>query len=238
MFGAPTGESLWSPPNSRLFHVKHSYGPEAFAADTGVSRETLGRLEVYVATLLRWNAKINLIGKSTQDDVWRRHMLDSAQLVHLIPNLSATLVDVGSGAGFPGLVLAAMGADHAHLIEGDQRKAVFLREAAREMGVQVTVHACRAEAAPLIQAHTICARAVAPLAELLTLVERFSSPETTHIYPKGQNVEGELTTTHKIWTMRLERFPSRTDPAASILRLSEVRRVRPESPSEPVASAD
>jgi 16S rRNA (guanine527-N7)-methyltransferase len=201
------------------------YGPQDFAADTGVSRETLARLSAYVDLLLTWNAKINLIARSTEVDIWRRHLLDSAQLLPLIPASTRTLVDMGSGAGFPGLVLATMGRIQAHLIEGDQRKAAFLREAARTMGTTATVHPVRAEAAPALAADVITARALAPLPELLVLAERFSTPQTVHVYPKGQNVEAELTQTHEIWTMRLERFPSRTDPAASILRLSEVRRV-------------
>ena len=202
-----------------------TYGPDAFAADTGVSRETLDRLRAYAGLLTIWNAKINLIGRATVADLWHRHMLDSAQLVPLLPKSAATLVDMGSGAGFPGLVLAAMGDVSAHLIEGDQRKAAFLREAARVMGVSVSIHACRIDAAPHIAADVITARALAPLTDLLALAERFSGKSTIHIYPKGQNMEGELTQAHKIWTMGLERFPSRTDLAASILRLSEVRRV-------------
>lgn len=205
------------------------YGPDTFAADTGVSRETLERLRAYADLLVTWNAKINLIGRATVPDLWWRHMLDSAQLAPLLPTGSQTLVDMGSGAGFPGLVLAAMGELSAHLIEGDQRKAAFLREAARVMGVAVKVHACRTDAAPAIVADVITARALAPLPELLALAERFSGEKTLHIYPKGQNMEGELTQAHKIWTMGLEKFPSRTDLAASILRLSEVRRVHPGS---------
>ena len=203
-----------------------AYGPDAFAAETGVSRETLDRLRAYADLLTTWNAKINLVGRATVADLWWRHMLDSAQLVSLLPDRAVTLVDMGSGAGFPGLVLAAMGRVSAHLVEGDQRKSAFLREAARVMGLPVQVHACRTDAAPAITADVISARALAPLADLLALAERFSAPSTLHIYPKGQNVEGELTQAHKIWTMQLEKIPSRTDLAASILRISEVRRVQ------------
>jgi 16S rRNA (guanine527-N7)-methyltransferase len=151
----------------------------------------------------------------------------------LLPPGISTLVDMGSGAGFPGLVLAAMGNFATHLIEGDQRKAAFLLEAARVMGLtRVTVHACRTDAVTPIPADVITARALASLPDLLDLAAPFSTLQTVHIYPKGQNVEGELTQTHKIWTMQLERIPSRTDLAASILRLSEVRRVRPTDPSD------
>jgi 16S rRNA (guanine527-N7)-methyltransferase len=207
-----------------------AYGPEAFAADTGVSRETLRRLEAYADLLVRWNAKINLIGSGTVGDLWRRHMLDSAQLVSILPSLDITLVDMGSGAGFPGLVLAAMGVRETHVIEGDQRKAAFLREAALAIGAPVRVHACRTDAAPTIAADIITARALASLPVLLGLAQPFTTPSTVHIYPKGQNVEGELTSTHKIWRMRVERFPSRTDSAATILRLAEVRHVQSDLP--------
>lgn len=213
--------------------MKRSYGSDEFARDSGVSRETLARLEAYVALLQRWNEKINLIGRTTGADIWWRHVLDSAQLYALIPEPQKTLIDMGSGAGFPGLVLAAMGAMSAHLIEGDQRKAVFLREAARAMALPVTVHASRIEALEGLRAATVTARALAPLPKLLALAERFCQTESVHIYPRGQNMEGELTDTHKIWTMRVEQFQSRTDPAACILRLREVRRVR----TEPASSA-
>ncbi|TAK98236.1 MAG: 16S rRNA (guanine(527)-N(7))-methyltransferase RsmG [Rhodospirillaceae bacterium] len=203
---------------------QESYGPEGFQRDTGVSRETLERLKAYAHLLIQWNPKINLVGKSTINELWWRHMLDSAQLYRFLPHPTHALVDMGSGAGFPGLVLAIMGASDAHLIEGDQRKAAFLREAARVAEVKVTVHASRTEGIKALKAGIITARALAPLAELLALAEPFSSHETVHIYLKGQNVEVELTESHKMWTMRLEKFPSRTDQAASILRLSEVRR--------------
>jgi 16S rRNA (guanine527-N7)-methyltransferase len=187
----------------------------------------------YADLLVRWNTKINLIGKSTTTDLWRRHVLDSAQLRDLIANPTATLVDMGSGGGFPGLVLAIMGVSPAHLIEGDQRKAAFLREAARVATAPVTVHAKRTDAVKGIKAGIITARALAPLSELLDLAAPFSSHETVHLYLKGQNVEAELTPIHKIWTMRVEKFPSRSDSAATILRLSEVRRDGDRSASPP-----
>jgi 16S rRNA (guanine527-N7)-methyltransferase len=212
--------------------VKHSsYGPVEFQRDTGVSRETLDRLSVYADLLLVWNKRINLIGRSTTDELWWRHMLDSAQIHPFLPNPVPTLVDMGSGAGFPGLVLAIMGVSDAHLIEGDQRKAAFLREAARVAGVKVTVHAARTEAVKGLKAGIITARALASLPELLTRAEPFAAHNSVYYFPKGQSVEVELTESRKIWTMQVEKFASRTDPAATILRLSEVRRDR--SPADP-----
>jgi 16S rRNA (guanine527-N7)-methyltransferase len=202
------------------------YGPAEFQRDTGVSRETLDRLSAYADLLLTWNKRINLIGKSTTDELWWRHMLDSAQIYPFLPNPASTLADMGSGAGFPGLVLAIMGVSEAHLIEGDQRKAAFLREAARVAGVKVTVLATRTEAVKGLKAGIITARALAPLTELLTLAEPFAAHNSVYFFPKGQSVEAELTESRKIWTMQVEKMPSRTDPAATILRLSEVRRDR------------
>jgi 16S rRNA (guanine527-N7)-methyltransferase len=117
-------------------------------AQLGVSRETLDRLQVYLDLLARWQSRINLVGPATLADPWRRHILDCAQLWRFWPTGAQTLADLGSGAGLPGLVLAVMGAPTVHLIESDQRKAAFLREASRACGVAVTVHAQRSEAIP------------------------------------------------------------------------------------------
>jgi len=210
--------------------VKHSqtYAADDFARDTHVSRETLDRLKIYADLLLRWTKKINLIAKSTESEVWRRHFLDSAQLFPIIPESTKTLVDMGSGAGFPGLVLAVMGVHGVHLIESDQRKATFLREAARETGTAVTVHAKRAEAVAPFPADVITARALAPVADLLALGERFVTPATQYVLLKGQNVEVELTQAHKMWTIHVNSRASLSDPEGNVLCLSEVCRVRPD----------
>ena len=125
-----------------------AFGPEAFAAACDVSRETLARLELYAELLGRWNRAINLVGKRTLDDLWRRHFLDSAQLLPLLPPLDGrprVLADLGSGAGFPGRVLAILGAVLVHLVESDLKKATFLREVARATGAPASVHAARIE---------------------------------------------------------------------------------------------
>src|SRR5260221_2069883 len=137
----------------------------AFEAATGVSRETCERLERYVATLLRWQPTINLVSRGTLDDLWRRHLLDSAQLLPHMPDCGP-IVDLGSGAGFPGLVLAILGAPDVHLVESDSRKAAFLREAARAAGAAVTVHNAPIETVS-VPAAAITARALAPLTPLL-----------------------------------------------------------------------
>lgn len=214
--------------------MKHSasYGPEAFQKDTGVSRETLDRLRAYADLLLVWNKKINLIGPSTAPDLWTRHMLDSAQLFPLIPAGVHTLVDLGSGAGFPGLVLGIMGIPGITLIESDQRKCAFLREAARIAGASVTVLAKRIEDITPFPADVITARALAPVAELLEWSAPFLTKSSLCIFPKGQNVEVELTDTHKRWKITVDQRVSRTDPRGTILCIGEVSRVGTDQPTD------
>jgi 16S rRNA (guanine527-N7)-methyltransferase len=199
-------------------------GAEGFAAETGVSRETLRRLEAYAALLQTWSARINLIGRATLDDLWWRHFLDSAQLLPLIPVETQSLVDLGSGAGFPGLVLAILGVPGVELVEADSRKAAFLREAARVTGTEVAIRGCRIEAVPPHAVDVVTARACAPLDRLLTLGERFIGPRTTCLFLKGERVEEELTAAAKAWTMSVSRHPSRADPGGSVLLLQQVVR--------------
>ncbi len=208
-----------------------AYGPAAFAQDTGVSRETLSRLTAYADLLALWNKKINLVGRSTEPEVWQRHMLDSAQLFPLIPPGTQTLLDMGSGAGFPGLVLAIMGVPRVHLVESDQRKCAFLREAARLAQAPATIHAKRIEDLVAFPVDVVTARALAPVADILDWSARFLTEKTTCIFPKGQNVEGELTDAHKRWRITVDQRPSRTDSRGTILCINEVRRVQSEQSS-------
>lgn len=198
--------------------------PEAFAAETDVSRETLDRLRRYADLLEKWNRRINLVGQGTLADVWRRHMLDSAQLYPLIPDPAGPLVDLGSGAGFPGLVLAAMGASDVHLIESDKRKCAFLGEAARAIGVPVTIHAERIESITPFIARTIVSRALAPLSDLLDLAVNFSNKHSILLFLKGRTANLELTGVKNEWTMRVDQIPSCTDPNGTILRLEAISR--------------
>lgn len=198
--------------------------PAAFQAQTGVSDETRTRLEALVAVLLKWQARINLIGRGTVDDVWRRHILDSAQLAPLLPATAETVIDLGSGAGFPGLVLAILGIRGIHLVESDGRKCAFLREAARITGAAVEIHGVRAEALALGEADAITARALAPLIDLLDIASAFIGPHTTCVFPKGKSSEQELTVSQKTWMMTVNRFKSVTDPEGTILKLEDISR--------------
>lgn len=208
--------------------------PEEFAAAAGVSRETLDRLQAYAALLIKWNRSINLVGRSTLADLWRRHMLDSAQLFPLIPARARVLADLGSGAGFPGMVLAIMGIPEVHLIESDRRKCAFLREVSRETAAPVTIHAGRIESTPRFTADVVTSRALADLPELLDFASSFVSEHSILLFLKGRGVDLELTRAAERWNMRLQRFPSRTDSDGTILRLEAISRaLRPPRTPDP-----
>ena len=196
--------------------------PDQFQARFGVSRETLAKLETYAALLHKWNPAINLVSKTTLEDLWSRHLADSAQLFSLIPAGAQVLVDLGSGAGFPGLVLAILGVPQVHLVESDVRKAAFLREVARVTAAPVTVHPVRIEAADTPPADIVSARALAELTLLLPWAHEMLKPGGTCLFPKGRTAEDELTAVADSWNMRVERFPSQTDPAGTILRITEL----------------
>lgn len=153
--------------------------------------------------------------------MWQRHIADSLALVPLLPHEFSHGIDLGSGAGFPGLVLAIATSLPFHLVESDRRKAAFLREAIRAVGVPAKVHATRVEQVALSPAPVITARAVAPLALLLRWSERMLAPGGVLIFPKGRDVEDELTAASAQWHMRVERFRSPTDSAATILRITK-----------------
>lgn len=200
-----------------------TFGPDDFARTLDVSRETLDRLKCYAALLEKWQARINLVAKSTLPELWRRHFLDSAQLLPLVraagPDPAETWLDLGSGAGFPGLVLATMGAGDVHLVESDQRKGAFLRQVIRETGADATVHSERIEALEPQRVDIITARALAPLDRLLPLAARHKRKDTEIWLLKGQHVEEELTQASISWNMRVEEFASQSDPLGRILRI-------------------
>lgn len=182
----------------------------------------------YRDLLLRWNARINLISGETTAEIDQRHIADCAQLAPLLPPDGA-LADIGSGAGLPGLVLAIMQPGREiHLVESDKRKAAFLVEASAQLQLsKVRVHACRAENAKLPGLAAITARALAPLAGLLPYAAQFLMPGGIALFPKGKTAEKELTEAALDWHFACERFPSATNPEATILRLSNIHRVQP-----------
>ncbi|HEY0106321.1 MAG TPA: 16S rRNA (guanine(527)-N(7))-methyltransferase RsmG [Rhizomicrobium sp.] len=207
--------------------VPESFGPDAFAAQTGVSRETLARLKAYVGLLEDWNARHNLVSRTSLEDVWRRHVWDSAQLASFIPPSAKTLIDLGSGAGFPGLVLAALFRDRiaVTLVEATGKKAAFLAAAAERMRLAVDIRNARIEAIAPRAFDVVSARALAPLGRLLAYAQNFTGAQTVCLLLKGQSLAGELTETRKSWRMQTLQHQSATDPSGVILEVRELEHV-------------
>ena len=199
---------------------------EEFFAAFPVSRETADKLRAYAELLKKWQPKINLVGPATIPDLWRRHFLDSAQLLAHLPD--GPVLDLGSGAGFPGLVLAILRGtgDPIHLVESDSRKCAFLREAARITAAPAVIHTSRIETLKNFEIRAITARALASLATLLTLAEPFLAHSPKCLFLKGEKLEDELTEAAKDWNMTIERIASLSDQNGFILSLKEVRRGR------------
>ena len=187
-----------------------------------VSRETLDRLGALVDTLVRWQKAINLVGRTTIEGVWTRHVLDSAQLAPLIPVDAKSLADLGSGGGFPGLVLAALRPElDMTLIEVDARKAAFLGEAGRRMTLKrpPRVVIGRIEEAPATKADVVTARALAPLGQLLAWADRHRADTAICLFHKGKGWQSELNEATKDWDITCQPLTSKTDRDAVILRI-------------------
>jgi 16S rRNA (guanine527-N7)-methyltransferase len=196
--------------------------PEEFAVQTNVSRETLARLEIYAALLTKWQRRMNLVGPATLPDLWRRHFWDSAQLAPLLPSMDIELLDFGSGAGFPGLVLAVMGVRTVHLVEANTRKCAFLREAARETGVNVHIHNTRIEDMTPWPVDVVTARALAPLPSLVKFALPYMAPSSICLFLKGKRFKDELTDAQKLWDIRAHTLKSSVDPEGVILQVERL----------------
>ncbi len=205
----------------------------AFLDAVAVSRETRERLETYAALLEKWQQKLNLVGPATLDTLWLRHFLDSAQLLELVAThrpggLPAHWLDLGSGAGFPGLVIAILGGGPVGLVESDARKCVFLRQVIAATHAPARVHETRIEMLEGVRADIVTARALAPLPRLLPLAAPLLAADGEIWLLKGARVAEELTSCRQSWTFALESFPSRTGAGARILRIRNVERVEAE----------
>lgn len=205
-------------------------GEAEFREELDVSRETFDRLRVHAELLRRWNASAGLVADSTLPDAWTRHFLDSAQLMAIAPESPAKWIDLGSGGGFPGMVLAALCAerrprDSFVLVESNARKCAFLRAVARESGVRVTVLQDRAESLEPQAADVAAARALAPLEGLLGYAARHLAPDGTGLFHKGANRKAELEAARRDWSFILEEFPSRTSAGSAVLQIRDLRRV-------------
>jgi 16S rRNA (guanine527-N7)-methyltransferase len=204
-------------------------GLEAFAKAHDVSRETLALLETYVALLGDWNQRHNLVSEKSLENVWHRHVWDSAQLIRFVPKTATSLVDLGSGAGFPGIVLAAMLRERPQfrtvLYESIAKKCRFLEEVAGQLKLNVEVRNARMEEAKREPFGLVTARACAPLAKLLGYARPFQDSRTVNLFLKGQNVESELTEARTSWRMKVVRHDSLTDPSGVTLEIRDLSHV-------------
>lgn len=194
-----------------------------------VSRETHRRLETLGDLLRKWNPAINLVSRASLDDLWRRHILDSAQLVELAPHGVVKWADLGSGGGFPGLVVAILLHEvnpmaHVVLIEADGRKCAFLARALKETGVSATVVHARIEAATPAGADVVSARALAPLKDLIRYARRHMAPDGVALFPKGRGYEAELTDALEQTSFLVQKHASRTESGAVILEIRGLTR--------------
>ena len=188
-----------------------------------VSRETLDKLYLYESLLRKWQSKINLIGPSTVDHIWHRHFLDSAQLMPLIPSRETIIVDIGSGAGFPGLVLAILGYCHVHLVESDQRKCAFLKEVARQTQTGISIHHQRIEQFSLPHIDIITSRACSSLSKLINMLWHLMEKNPICLFHKGKKYTKELEELTG-WSYHLNVRPSQTDDSGVILEFSNITR--------------
>lgn len=199
----------------------------------GVSRESLHGLVAYVDLLRQWQAKINLIGPDTVDQIWHRHIADSLQLLALLPDDCTNILDLGSGAGLPGLPLAvalgSAGNITVHMVESNAKKSAFLRQAVRVTGAPAVVHERRIESLDSATLQNdidvVTSRALAPLARLLDYAQKPMENHAIGLFLKGQDVERELTEAAKYWKVSAERIASLTEPKACILKIKEATRV-------------
>lgn len=212
-----------------MFHVEQCDQAEREAFITAVEagnvpRGTAEKFDRYAALLVEWNAKFNLVAESTLPHLWSRHFLDSAQLVKYLPETpeKPVLVDMGSGAGFPGIVLSILTQAEIHMIESTGKKANFLRTVIDELGLTAQVHQERIEAVKGLKADVITARALALLPELLKHAHRFIKPDSVCLFLKGRNAPEELTEAKKYWTFSDRKYASLTDPSGVVLRLSHL----------------
>ena len=199
-------------------------------ARLNVSRESFAQIETYVELLLTWQSKINLIGPSTIEDLWRRHVLDSLQLLPLMKSKTEAVADLGSGAGVPGLILALGGNLRAELYESNSKKVAFLREAIRQTKANALVHQIRLETLedhlPARIPQYVTARALAPLEKLLFWAEPLLKRGTVGLFHKGQDVDSEVNEATKVWKMgAIIRHASMTDSDGTILEVKEITRV-------------
>ncbi len=207
-------------------HDEDGFGPEDAVGLTGVSRETLGRVQVYLEVLDEWRERINLIGPGEGRHLWRRHVLDSLQLIELIPGDAEKIVDLGTGAGFPGLLIACAMAERpgaiVTLVEKSVRKSQFLQAAIDEVGLRAKVVNVRIEEAPRERYDLLTARALAPLPKLLGYAHAWLKPSGKALLMKGKDTAAELAEARADWTFEMSDRPSLSSPEGRVLEVSSI----------------
>ena len=194
-----------------------------------VSRETYDKFKIYYETLIKWQKSINLISNSTLDSIWNRHILDSAQLYKYTQNMKGNILDFGSGAGFPGLVLAMMGNENVNAVESDEKKCIFLKEVARLSDTKINIHNSRIEKLKFINPELITARALAPLIKLIEYIENYMKQGDNLrkdlpklLFLKGKNYKQELLELKKIRNFDVTVCSSLSDEYGKILNIKNI----------------
>ncbi len=202
---------------------------ESFCTKVFVSRETYEKFCIFQEILIKWQKSINLISKDSIKNIWIRHFLDSAQLFSFIKDIKGNIIDFGSGAGFPGLILAIMGKKNIHLVDSDHKKCVFLKEVSILTDVDVTIHNCRIENLNFINVDLITSRALAPLNKLINYVEIFTNKSTTKkhkspkmLFLKGKSWNKEILELNKTKKIKYQEFPSLTDNYGRIIYIDKI----------------
>ncbi len=211
----PAGKTAWTPPR---------YAEMPTRLPDSISPETADRLEQFVALVQKWTQSINLVSRGDRELLWPRHVLDSLRLLPLIPQGTARGLDLGSGAGFPGLVLALASGIPFDLVEADHRKAAFLVEAQRVTRAPVKIHCTRIEQLSLPRAPLITARALAPLTRLLEHAERFLAPGGICLFAKGAHADIEVSEALQHWRMQINQTSDPSFPEATILAVTDLSR--------------
>jgi 16S rRNA (guanine527-N7)-methyltransferase len=204
---------------------------EELVAGLNVSRETIAALQSFEALVQRWNPAINLVSKSSLSQLWPRHILDSAQIFTFCPPKAQSWGDLGSGGGFPGIVVAILAKElmpglRVTLVESDARKATFLRQAVQALGLPTVVQSQRIESTEPLRADILSARALASLPDLLGFADRHLAPGGTAIFPKGERFPEEIADARKTWAFDVDTRPSLSEAKAAILVIRNIRRAQ------------
>jgi 16S rRNA (guanine527-N7)-methyltransferase len=202
---------------------------EEFCSYQHVSRETFNKFEIFIEVLLKWQKSVNLISNSTINTIWKRHFLDSAQLYTYSQDIKGNILDIGSGAGFPGMILAMMGNNNVNLIESDQKKCIFMREVARLTNTKVKIYNCRIEDLDYMKPELIISRALAPLSKLIEYVDNHMNKNIEEnkatpklLFLKGKNYNNEIYDLLKIKKLEIDIFPSITDDFGKVLYIKNI----------------